>query len=63
MTGKDKSTNYTLEQIGKAEQMARALTSVPKDRENILVTMTNVFISGMEAGAMLKDRGTETGSF
>lgn len=48
-----KVSNYTPEQIKDAEQMAALLASVPKEKENILVAMANVFISGMEAGAQL----------
>lgn len=44
---------YTPEQFENTEKMAKLLTSMPKEKENIFVTMTNVFISGMKAGVQL----------
>ncbi len=42
-----------MEQAKEAERMAAALKGAPKDKEILLVTMANVFISGLEAGAKL----------
>lgn len=53
MAGREKKYDYTPEQLKEAEQAANLLASVPKDKKNILVTMTNVFVSGMEAGLQL----------
>lgn len=53
---KTKGTKYVPEQLANTEQMAKLLKSVPKEKENILVTMANVFISGMEAGAQLSQQ-------
>ena len=52
MEGKE-ITRYTPEQLEDAEQMAKILSSVPEDKESIFIAMTNVFISGMEAGFQL----------
>lgn len=53
---KTRGTKYVPEQLANTEQMAKLLKSVPKEKENILVTMANVFISGMEAGAQLSQQ-------
>ena len=53
MAGREKKYDYTPEQLKEAEQAANLFASVPKDKKNILVTMTNVFVSGMEAGLQL----------
>lgn len=46
---------YMPEQIGNAEKMARLLRSIPSSRENILVIMGNVFLSGLEIGIQISE--------
>lgn len=53
---KQKDTGYTWEQIKDAEQTARILKSIPEDKEKIIVIMTHIFISGMEAGVRLCEK-------
>ena len=37
------------------EQLAEILQSVPKEREKTLITMTHIFIMGMEVQAQISD--------
>lgn len=55
----NKKIEYTPEQFENTEKMAKLLTSMPKEKENIFVTMTNVFISGMKAGVQLSKEKSE----
>lgn len=50
-----KEKRYTTEQLSDAEQMAKALASVPKDKKDIVVMMANSFMAGMEAQKALDE--------
>lgn len=50
---KNEEIEYTSEQLNKAEQIARSLTSVPKEKENLLAIMGKVFVSGMDTGVQI----------
>lgn len=41
--------NFTAEQLSDAERIAATLAAVPEDKRDLVVTMTNSFIAGMEA--------------
>lgn len=40
---------YTVEQLSDAEKVAKILASIPPERRNLTVMMTNSFVAGMEA--------------
>lgn len=44
-----KEIKYTAEQLKDAEKLAEALASLPEDKRDIVIMMTNSFIAGMEA--------------
>lgn len=47
---------YRLDQLEDAEQAARIIKSVSRGQENLLVTMTSIFLSGLEAGIRLSEQ-------
>lgn len=40
---------YTAEQLRDGEKLAQLLASIPEEKRNITVMMTNSFMAGMEA--------------
>lgn len=50
---KENNSIYEPEQLQDAERTAKVLTSISNGDRNLLIMVTNVFISGMEAGARI----------
>lgn len=46
----NKRIEYTPEQLEKANQMAQFLKDSPKEKQKIIVMMSNAFVSGLEVG-------------
>lgn len=44
-----KAEKYTAEDLGDAVKIAATLASVPAEKRNLVVMMTNSFMAGMEA--------------
>lgn len=40
---------YTVEQLGDAEKLAKILANIPPERRSLTVMMTSSFVAGMEA--------------
>ena len=45
---------YTAEQLKDGEKLAQLLASIPEEKRNITVMMTNSFMAGMEAQVLVR---------